>query len=89
LRNCFGDRVRALRRRLEISQEELGGKVNGARQKLNQSYFCSSLLVAALVGWVAQFWPVFLLALTVLVECNLYCNEIRPAKRGSRKPTSQ
>jgi hypothetical protein len=61
----------------------------GARQKLNQSYFCGSLLVAALVGWAAQSWLVFMVALAVLVGFNLYCKEIRPAKRDGRRPSNQ
>lgn len=52
----------------------------GARQKLNQSYFVGSLLVAALIGRIAESWLVFLGALAVLVGCNLYCKEIRPGR---------
>ena len=52
-----------------------------ARQKLNASYFNGSLLLAAAIGGLAQSWPVFFLALRVLLGFNLYLNEIRPAGR--------
>src|SRR5947209_5883833 len=38
----------------------------GARQKLNRSYVNGSLLLASLVGWLAQSWLTFGLALAVL-----------------------
>ncbi len=56
-----------------------------ARTKLNQAYFNGSLLIAALVGLVAQSWLLFLLALTVLLAWNLVCQEIRP-RRPRRGP---
>jgi hypothetical protein len=60
----------------------------GARQKLNQSYFNGSLVIAALVGLVAQSWPLFFLALAVLLASNLCCGEIRPKpqRRNQDRP---
>ncbi len=50
----------------------------GARTKLNQAYFNGSLIIAAMVGLVAQSWLLFFLALAVLLASNLYLQEIRP-----------
>jgi hypothetical protein len=58
-----------------------------ARQKLNQSYFLGSLLLAGLIGWATQTWLAFFGALVVLVASNLYGKEIRLAKRRKRDPT--
>lgn len=57
----------------------------GARQKLNASYFNGSLLLAALIGWLAQSWALFFVALAVLLGLNVYQDEIRPRKRHDRK----
>jgi hypothetical protein len=54
----------------------------GARQKLNQAYFFASLLVASLIGGLAQSWLAFFLALLVLLTTNLLMGEIRPTRRG-------
>ena len=54
----------------------------GARTKLNQAFFTGSLFVAAIAGLFAQSWPVFFVALAVLVAANCYLGEIRPRKRG-------
>ena len=63
----------------------------GAREKLNASYFTGSLIVAALLGLVTESWPVFFLALAVLLASNLYLREIRLRQgRGRhRKGTSR
>jgi hypothetical protein len=50
-----------------------------ARSKLNVAYFNGSLIVSAVVGWLAQSWAVFLTALAVTLGCGLYSGEIRPA----------
>lgn len=50
----------------------------GARAKLNAAYFHGSLLLAALLGLLVQSWPLFILALIVLLISNLYSGEIRP-----------
>ena len=56
----------------------------GARQKLNQIYVNGSLLLAALAGWLTQSWPVFFLALAVLLGLGLYTQEIRLGKPDRR-----
>ena len=59
----------------------------GARQKLNGAYLNGSLILAVIVGWISGSWPVFFVALFVLLGLNLYLGEIRPAKgqqRGQR-----
>jgi hypothetical protein len=56
----------------------------GARQKLNGAYFNGSLVIAALVGLVTESWPVFLVALAVLLGFNLLLWEIRPGRPGGR-----
>lgn len=52
----------------------------GARQKLNQSFFTGSLILATLIGWLAESWWVFFVALLILVGLNLCAREIRPGK---------
>lgn len=56
----------------------------GAREKLNVAYLNGSLVLAAVVGVLAQSWPAFFLTLIVLLSFNLYRNEIRPHKPGRR-----
>lgn len=62
----------------------------GARTRLNQAYFNGSVLIAALVGVLAESWPLFFLALGVLVASNLYLGEIRagrhPRRQEGQKP---
>lgn len=53
--------------------------MGNARTKLNLAYFDGSLLIAAVLGWIAQSWAVFLAASVVLIGCGLYGGEIRPA----------
>lgn len=53
----------------------------GARTRLNRAYFNGSLVVAGLVGLVAQSWPLFFVALAVLLASNLYLGEIRPRRQ--------
>jgi type IV secretory pathway TrbD component len=53
----------------------------GARQKLNSSYFCGSLLLASVIGLLLQSWLVLLFALVVFVAVNLNNGDIRPDKR--------
>jgi hypothetical protein len=53
----------------------------GARQKLNSAYALGSLVLAIVVGVAFQSFEVFILALVVLVACNLYLGEIRPNGR--------
>ncbi len=49
----------------------------GARQKLNVAYFNGGLIVAALVGLVAQSWTMFWLALIVSFALCCHSGEIR------------
>jgi len=57
----------------------------GARQKLNAAYFHGSLLLAAVVGGLAQSWLVFFITVAVLLGLNLYAREIRPSKSRRRE----
>jgi hypothetical protein len=56
----------------------------GARQKLNQAFATGSVIVASVIGLLAQSWGVFFVSLLVLVAGNLYLGEIRP-RRGDRR----
>lgn len=49
----------------------------GIRQRLNAGFFQGSVLLAGLVGWLAQSWTVFALVLLAAVALNLYAGEIR------------
>ncbi len=49
----------------------------GARQKLNTAYFNGCLIIAALVGLLAQSWTVFWLALIVSLGLCCHSGEIR------------
>jgi hypothetical protein len=53
----------------------------GARKKLNSAYTLGSLILAIVVGVAFQSFTVFILALFVLIGCNLYLGEIRPKGR--------
>jgi len=53
----------------------------GARSKLNGAFLNGSLLIAGLIGGMAQSWVVFWLALAGLVIANLVSGEIRPTRR--------
>jgi hypothetical protein len=57
----------------------------GARHKLNAGYFNGSLLLAAALGWLAESWSVFLLALGALLCLNLWQGEIRPRVYRQRR----
>lgn len=59
----------------------------GAREKLNVSHINGSLFLAALVGWLAQSWSVFVLALVILIALDLYAGHVRPRpRRPGRAP---
>ena len=49
----------------------------GARQKLNAAYFNGCLIIATLVGLVAQSWTLFGLALIVSFALCCHSDEIR------------
>jgi hypothetical protein len=52
-----------------------------ARQKLNQSHFTTSLLLAALMGFLTGSWLLFLLTFMALLGLHLYTDEIRPPRQ--------
>ena len=57
----------------------------GARQKLNAHHASGGLILAALVGWLAQSWAAFVLALAALLALAAYAGDIRPAGRGRNR----
>ncbi len=54
-----------------------------ARKKLNWVAITANLLLAALVGWLAESWLVFLIALIVLIGLGLRAGQIR-LKKGKQ-----
>jgi Na+(H+)/acetate symporter ActP len=52
-----------------------------ARLKLNQVYLNACLLVAAVVGLIAQSWVAFLVTMAVLVGIGCADGAIRPQGR--------
>jgi hypothetical protein len=52
----------------------------GARQKLNGSYFLSSLVLASLVGGLTESWLILMLALLVLLGVSVNNGDIRLGK---------
>jgi hypothetical protein len=61
-----------------------------ARRKLNQAYFNGAMFLAALVGFVAQSWTVFVIAAAIGVAGSLVGGELRLASpnrsSSSRRP---
>ena len=57
--------------------------MGNARTKLNLAHLNGCLLVSAVLGWVAQSWSLFLVALAVMIGCGVYVGEIRPV--GGRR----
>lgn len=53
----------------------------GARQKLNKAFFNGSLLIASVVGIVAESWLAFGLTLLVLLVLSVHSGDIRPSKK--------
>lgn len=53
----------------------------GARQKLNQAYVNGAIACAAFVGFIAQSWLVFGVALVVAILSNLCGGTIRTGRR--------
>lgn len=49
----------------------------GTRQRLNWGFFQGSVLLACLVGVVADSWLAFGIALVAAVGINIYFKEIR------------
>jgi len=54
----------------------------GARQKLNVAYVQGGLIVAALIGTLAQSWVAFAVSSAVLITLAWHGGEIRPRRRG-------
>jgi len=56
----------------------------GARHKLNIAYLNGALIVAALVGGLADSWIVFLITAGIGVVLSLAAGEIRFGRRDPR-----
>ncbi len=69
-------RVHRKRRRRRV------GSTSGARQKLNVAHANGCLVVAALVGMLAESGAVFLLALAALIAGSFVSGDIRIRPRG-------
>jgi len=52
-----------------------------ARQKLNTAYIQGGLIVATVIGALAQSWVVFTITAAVLMGLSLLGGEIRPTRR--------
>jgi hypothetical protein len=52
-----------------------------ARQKLNIAFINGALIVAAVAGFVAKSWTVFVVAAVALVMGAIYCGDVRPGPR--------
>ncbi|CAN5849604.1 hypothetical protein BH23PLA1_BH23PLA1_26170 [soil metagenome] len=60
----------------------------GARSKLNVAYAQGCLILAAVVGILAESWTVFAVVLAVLVVGCVLAGEIRPRRRRSGRKTT-
>jgi len=49
----------------------------GTRERLNVGFVKGSLLLATLIGLMADSWTVFFIALVIALGCNVYAREIR------------
>lgn len=56
----------------------------GARQKLNQACLNGALIVAAVIGLVAQSWAVFWIALALGIGSSLCGGNIRTGPRRGK-----
>jgi hypothetical protein len=56
-----------------------------ARSKLNCAYFNGSVIIAGIIGLLIQSWPIFIVALIVLVVGNVLSGEIRPRSKNRDK----
>ena len=54
----------------------------GARKKLNGAFLGGSLIIAAIAGFLAQSFVVFLIGAIVLIGLNFYTRDIRSGKGG-------
>lgn len=57
----------------------------GARQRLNSIYLTGSLILAALVGMMAESWGLFLLVAAVLIALQTHSGNIRPGPTSRRR----
>ncbi len=56
----------------------------GARQKLNQAYLNGTIVMATMIGIMAQSWAVFWLALAVGIASSFFGGEIRTHGRPKK-----
>jgi hypothetical protein len=56
----------------------------GTRERLNVGFFNGSLLLATLIGVLAESWAAFFVTLVIAVACNLNSKEIRFGGKGKR-----
>jgi hypothetical protein len=56
----------------------------GARQKLNQAYLNGTLVMATMIGFMAQSWNVFWLALALGIASSFFGGEIRTNGRPKK-----
>lgn len=49
----------------------------GAKNDLNEIYLTGSVVIAAMIGSLAQSWLVFLMALVVMVGISVFTGKIR------------
>lgn len=49
----------------------------GAKQDLNEIYLTGSVVLAAIIGGLAQSWPVFFVALAIILAISVFTTKIR------------
>ena len=57
----------------------------GARHKLNEAFVNGALIVAAIVGLLAESWLVFGLVFGGLFVLKLYSGDIRPHRQNRQR----
>ena len=57
----------------------------GARHKLNEAFVNGALIVAAIVGFLAESWLAFGLVFGGLFILKLYSGDIRPNRQNRRR----
>lgn len=58
----------------------------GARQRLNSLYLLNILIVSALIGITLQSWGIFIGVALILIVILVHGGDIRPQRRGARRP---
>ena len=53
----------------------------GARQRLNGIYILGSVIIAGVIGGVAESWTVFIVAACLLIAVMISGGDIRPTGR--------